>query len=414
MNILFVSHRLPYPPTDGSRVRAFHMIRHLASRGDVTVASLARSPAEYAAGQGLATYCRRLLIQPISRSAAAIHTVASLGTRTPASMGYFHSLGLQHQINQELATRSYGLIVVHSSSVAPYVKNIQTVPKLLDFVDMDSQKWLAYGQTRPFPLSIGYRLEAAKLQMAEAELSAHFDVCTCITPAELDSLRSYGSAPESGWFPNGVDLDYFSSDEMPNNGRDENTICFIGRMDYYPNAQAMVNFCKDVLPMIRRERSGAKLTIVGADPARAVRNLGKLEGVEVTGTVPDVRPYLQRAAISIAPMLIARGTQNKILEAMASGVPVVASKLAAAGIDGKPGEHYLVADAPGDFAAAVLQLLSAPRQRAALARAARRFVEQNYSWFHAMKQFDKFADICLNRRRTMAPVGLCKLACYQE
>ena len=414
MNILFVSHRLPYPPNDGARVRAFHMIQHLAKRGDVTVASLARSAAEYTAGRRLAIYCRRLLIQPISPAAAAIRTVASLGTRTPSSMGYFHSPALQHRINEELATRSYGLIVVHSSSVAPYVKHIQTVPKLLDFVDMDSQKWLAYGQTRPFPLSIGYRLEAAKLQTAEAELSAHFDVCTCITAAELQSLQSYGSARVSGWFPNGVDLDYFNANNNDND-YDCNNICFIGRMDYYPNVQAMSRFCEEVFPIIRRERPDAKLTIVGADPVRAVRKLGKLEGVKVTGTVPDVRPYLQRAAVSIAPMLIARGIQNKILEAMASGVPVVASRLAAAGIDAKPGEHFLVADMPENFAAAVLQMLSAPRRRATLARAARRFVEQNYSWGHAMQQFDKFVETCLDGRRTAAsPLGLGKLACFRD
>jgi len=280
---------------------------------------------------------------------------------------------------------------------------------------MDSQKWLAYGQTRPFPLSIGYRLEAAKLQAAEAELSACFDVCTCITAAELGSLKSYGSARISGWFPNGVDLKYFKSDNNPDNDYDSNEICFVGRMDYYPNAQAMSRFCEEVFPLIRRKRSGAKLTIVGADPVRAVRKLGKLEGVEVTGTVPDVRPYLRRAAVSIAPMLIARGVQNKILEAMASGVPVVASRLAAAGIDAKPGEHFLVADAPGDLAAAVLQVLSTPRRRAALARAARRFVEQNYSWVYAMQQFDRFVEICLDSRRTAAsPVGLGNLACYPE
>lgn len=199
MNILFLSHRLPYPPNDGARVRAFHMIQHLASRGDVTVATLARSPAEYLAGQGLAKYCRRLLIQPISRSAAGLRMVTSLGTLRPSSMGYFHSPGLQRRIDEELTARSYGLIVVHSSSVAPYVKNVKSAPKLLDFVDMDSQKWLSYGNVRPFPLSIGYRLEGVKLKIAESSLSSQFDVCTCITSAELASLMSYGCARASGF-----------------------------------------------------------------------------------------------------------------------------------------------------------------------------------------------------------------------
>lgn len=406
MNILFLSHRLPYPPNDGSRIRAFRIIRHLAGRGKVTVATLARSASERARGEGLQAFCARLIIESISPAMASLRTVACLAGTAPSSMGYFRSPALQRRIDHELKARAYDLVVVHSSSVAPYVENVNTA-KLLDFVDMDSQKWLAYGKARPFPLSLGYRLEGAKLERAEAALAARYDVCTCITPAELATLQSFGTARTSGWFPNGVDLEYFRPADDDGASCDTDLMCFVGRMDYYPNVRAMIDFCKGPLPIIRRHRPNVRLRIVGADPGRAIRKLARLPGVEVSGTVPDVRPYVRRAAVSIAPLGIARGMQNKILEAMAMGIPVIASRLAAGGVDARPGQDLLVADGPEPVAEAVLRLMTSPAEWRRLSHSGRRRVEQHYHWEQAMSRFDTFVDLCLASRSTAAtPAGV--------
>jgi glycosyltransferase involved in cell wall biosynthesis len=166
-------------------------------------------------------------------------------------------------------------------------------------------------------------------------------------------------------------------------------------MDYYPNQEAMLRFCRETLPLLRVHRPGLRLEIVGADPSAAVRRLGELPGVHVTGSVPDVRPYAQRSALSIAPLAIARGTQNKILESLALGVPVVTSRCAAGGVDALPGEHLLVADTPEEMRDAILSLLENPALRERFARAGRERVLSHHSWAHSMRTLDGLIQQCL-------------------
>jgi hypothetical protein len=169
-------------------------------------------------------------------------------------------------------------------------------------------------------------------------------------------------------------------------------------MDYYPNQECMFDFCAKVLPLLRQSRPGIKLTIVGADPSPAVKKLGELTGVSVTGSVPDVRPYLHRSALMVAPLNIARGTQNKILEAMAAGVPSVVSRIAAGGVDALPSEHLLVAGTPGEYASAILRVLENPAERARLAFAGRERMLSNHAWSNSMRRLDQIIERCLRQR----------------
>ena len=395
MQILFLSHRLPFPPNDGARVRAFHIIRHLSRRHEVTVAALTRSEDEVAAAGELAAHCREVITEGATRSMTLMRVASSLLTAEPASMRYFFSPRLARRIEDLMARRRFDLVFVYCSSVAPYVAHLQGMSKILDFVDMDSQKWLAFAEARAMPMSAGYRLEGRKLQRAEAALARQFDLCTCITPFELQTLRDYGTGVEAGWFPNGVDLDFFRPSAEH---QQADAVCFLGRMDYFPNKQGVTPFCQDVLPLIRAQRPQATFTIVGAAPPPQIRRLADLPGVTVTGTVPDVRPFLAQAAVSVAPLQIARGTQNKILEAMAAGVPVVASPPAARGVDARDGEHLLVAGDPRWFADAVVRLLADREKRNRLAQDARTHVERHYSWDAAMQTLDGLIAICVRDR----------------
>jgi hypothetical protein len=266
------------------------------------------------------------------------------------------------------------------------------VPKLLDFGDMDSQKWLLYAQHRRLPLAAGYWLEGTKLERTERALARQFDLCTCTTLAELDTLAGYATGVDCDWFPNGVDADFFQPSAAPH---DPDEICFVGRMDYFPNQQAVLWFCERVLPLIRARRPSAKLAVVGAAPPRSITDLAKTPGVVVTGTVKDVRPLVQRAALTIAPLIVARGTQNKILESMAMGVPVVASTAAARGVDAEAGRHLLTADSPEDFATAVLRVLDEPSERRRLAEAGRERVQTHHSWAASLQRFDAIAARCV-------------------
>lgn len=397
LNVLYICHRFPFPPKRGGKIRPFNMIRHLTSQGhNVTVCSLCRSLDEVNEGAGIAAHCRHYEMVLVNKVVQAARMVARLPFSTPSSMGYFYSFDLKRRIDRLLATEKYDLIFVHCSSVAQYVEDIKGIPKILDFGDMDSQKWLEYAHHKPFPYSLGYQIEGTKLQVAESQLASKFDICTATTRDEWETLRSYGTAKDTDWFPNGVDSDFF---KPSNEGYDPDTISFIGRMDYYPNQECMFDFCRNTLPLIRAQRPDVKLIIVGADPSPAVVKLGELPGVSVTGSVPDVRPYVLRSAVMVAPLNIARGTQNKVLEAMAMGVPVVVSRVAAGGVDAVDGVHFMVGNGPEEYAQACLTLMNDPAERARFAQAGRERMLTNHDWSASMQRLDGIVERLLTGYR---------------
>ncbi len=384
MRVMLLCHRFPYPPSSGAKIRSYHILKHLAQEHEVTLAAPFRSPQEREEGRGIEDQCHRVLAEEIPPLAARLRMIGNLMNRTPSSMGYFLSPRLLHRVREELAARTYDLVLAHSSSVAPYVADVRGPAKILDFVDMDSQKWLEYAKVRPFPLSLGYRIEGTKLRRAEEELARKFDACTCATPFEAQTLESYGTGVPAEWFPNGADVEYFRPSAEP---YDPDTICFVGKMDYFPNSDCMVDFCARTLPLLRARRPGIRLLIVGSDPTPAVRRLARIPGVTVTGAVKDVRPYVVRSAASVAPLSIARGTQNKILESLAMGVPVVSSEVAARGVDCVAGEHILVASTPEGNADAILRLLEDPAERRRFAEAGRARILSHHTWSRAMRRF---------------------------
>jgi polysaccharide biosynthesis protein PslH len=396
MRILYICHRFPFPPNRGGKIRPFHTIKHLHQNHDVTVASLTRSEEEDKQGEGLSEYCSRYISVRVSSGLQATRMFACLPTPEPSSMGYFYSPRLDWQIRQFVRIMNVDLIMVHCSSMAPYVAGMKGVPKILDFGDMDSQKWLEYGRFKSLPLSAGYWLEGQKLMRREKTFARQFDVCLTTTRRELQTLNSYGPTADTDWMQNGVDHEFFKANDT---APDPNTIIFVGRMDYYPNQECMVDFCRNTLPLLRARRPDVKLLIVGAAPSRQIQKLAELPGVTVSGSVPDVRPYMRRAAIEIAPLNIARGTQNKILEGMAMGVPVVCSELSAYGVDAEPGRHLLTASDPRGYAEAILHLLEDPDARQRLAKAAREQILRAHLWSSATRRLDRILYRCMIKAR---------------
>ena len=394
MKILYVCHRFPFPPKRGGKIRPFNMIKHLARENEVTVASLVRSSVEAKEGEGLSAHCAHYEMGRVRDPVQMLRMLARLPTPTPSSMGYFYSPTLAKRVRELLARNRFDLIFVHCSSAAQYVEHVEGIPKILDFGDMDSQKWLEYVRYKPFPLSLGYRLEGAKLERAEKQLARRFDLCTATTRAEWQTLEDYGTGAPTDWFPNGVDSEYFApTDES----YDPDTIAFVGRMDYYPNQECMFDFCARALPLIQAMRPGLKLLIIGADPSAAVQRLGTIPGVTVTGSVPDVRPYLRRAAVMVAPLNIARGTQNKILEAMAMGVPVVASRVAVGGVDATAPEHLLAASTVDEYRNAILRIVENPAERQRLSIAGRERMLSHHAWERSMQRLDGIIERCRAR-----------------
>ncbi|HAL39711.1 MAG TPA: glycosyl transferase family 1 [Polaromonas sp.] len=390
MNILYLCHRFPFPPKRGGKIRPFNMIRHLlASEHQVTVCSLVRSPDEAEEGRGIAPYCAGFEMAHVKEWVQVARMVMRLPVPTPSSMGFFYSPELAERVQGLLSSKKWDLIFVHCSSVAQYVEHVKNVPKILDFGDMDSQKWFEYANYKPFPLSLGYRFEGAKMLAAEKRLAQRFDLCTATTRAEWETLNGYATGADTDWFPNGVDADFFCPvDEA----YDTDTISFIGRMDYYPNQECMARFCEQTWPVLKGARPSMKLLIVGADPTPAMRKLGDLPGVTVTGSVPDVRPFIRKSALMVAPLNIARGTQNKILEAMAMGVPVVTSTIAAGGVDAESETHFLVADTPSAYAQAIMRIIDSPAERNRLAVAGRQRMLSHHAWPRSMARLEGIID----------------------
>jgi sugar transferase (PEP-CTERM/EpsH1 system associated) len=377
MNILVLCHRLPYPPKRGGKIRPFNMIRHLARRHRVTVATLARTKRELAEGRELRRYCHDLHVARISAAAGWGRFALHGFTRYPATFGYFYSPRLARTVQHLLATKDFDAILVHCSSMGPYVAGHRGCRKIMDYGDADSEKWFEYGRTAAWPLAQAFRLEGRRVRRYEQWLGTQFDVCSVNAPRERDVLGAYVPAPIHV-IPNGVDLDYFKPG--PRSRYSPRRLVFTGNMSYRPNVDAVRHLVTDILPRIRQEQPDVELYIVGMDPAAAVRKLADGDRVVVTGRVDDVRPYLDGAAVAVVPLRVARGLQNKVLEAMAMRVPVVASSAAHEGITAVPGRDLLVADTLELFSQSVVRLLREPETREAYAAAGRACVEQNHNW----------------------------------
>ncbi len=253
---------------------------------------------------------------------------------------------------------AFDAVIVHCAFVAQYVSESYGRVRILDYGDMDSAKWREYSLERNLPLSLGYGIEARKLRNYERNVASKFHHCTVTTHGEKEEFESLSTGVPCAVIPNGVDTGYFAKVDSEDSKLP--IITFLGRMDYFPNIDGVCYFAEEIFPLVQRQIADARFVVVGSDPSRRVRALERLPGVSVTGHVPDVRSYVKDAAVTVAPLRIARGTQNKILESMAMGIPVIATPQAAKGIQAVPGTHLLVAESPEKFAQDVVRLLSQP------------------------------------------------------
>lgn len=368
-DILFLAHRLPYPPDRGDRIRSWHILQALAKLGPVHVAALIDRDDD------------RRHIATVKRVAASVHVerrplrgiaiARALARGTPASVEAFRSARLARAVDGLFAAHDIGAIYAYSGQMAATVpRDLGERRFVMDFVDMDSAKFAA----RP---GLANGTEARRLLAWEHATAARADVSLFVSNAEAALFRASNPPGRIEVLENGVDLDHFGAVSTP--PRDA-LIVFTGQMDYPPNAEAVVRFTRDTLPRIRAAHPSATFAIVGRAPTIAVRALAD-DYVVVTGEVPDTRPWLARAAVVVAPLAQARGVQNKLLEAMAMGRPVVASRAAAEGIDAVDGRHFIVAD---DAAPPVIALLANPDSAEALGQAARARMEARYSWHSAL------------------------------
>jgi polysaccharide biosynthesis protein PslH len=377
MRILVLAQRVPYPPHRGDKIATYHYVRHLARRHEVAVACLADGRADLDNVAGLAPLVRSVdavVCSPTRRRARAL---AALAGGRPLTVAYFDEPELHARVRARLAAERFDAALVYGSGVAQYVEPYRDLPRVIQFSDLDSLKWRQYADAARPPKRWVYRAEAGRLLAYERRLAATFSRSLVCTERELAEFRRLIPGVPAEVVRNGVDLGRFRPVAA---GKDPLNLVFTGVMDYLPNVDGVVWFCRDVLSRVRAAVPGATFTVCGSSPAPEVVALGRLPGVTVTGAVADVAPYLARAAVAVIPVRIARGVQNKLLEAMAAGLPAVATAAAAAGVEAADGRHLFVADNPADFAAAVVRLLCDRRLRDEVGRAARAAVEAHYCW----------------------------------
>ena len=386
MNILFLAHRIPYPPDRGDKIRSWNILKHLGTLGRVHLACFADDEADAAhlpalrAAMGGALGEAHVEIRHTGRLAAGLK---ALRTGKPVSLTAFDSPRLRGFVERLLGQASVDALFVFSGQMAQFVPEEPGALFVMDFGDMDSAKFAEYA-ARGGPMRWVNAREAKRLFAFERAVAARADTSLFVSDAEAELFRRSVALPHADirTLQNGIDLDFYDP-AAPFERLDPGQgplIAFTGQMDYRPNVEAVAGFAEEAMPLIRRERPDARFAIVGRNPTPAVTRLDGREGTIVTGSVADVRSWVARADVVAAPLRMARGIQNKVLEAMAMARPVVASPSAFEGIDAEPDRDLIVADTPDDQARAVLALLADPARAAAVGAAARRRMESHYRW----------------------------------
>jgi polysaccharide biosynthesis protein PslH len=383
-DILFLAHRFPYPPDRGDKIRSWHILKALAQIAPVHVATLVDDERDVAHLPVLENICASVAWEYRKSSKLAAATVGLL-TGVPASVAAFASPALQARANAVLAAHDVETIFAFSGQMAQFVPtDLGGRRFVMDFVDVDSAKFLTYADQSAGLTKLANRFEGKRLAHFERTTALRADVSLFVSEAESDLFcvtAKLGSDRVQA-LENGIDLERYDPalPRVPVREGHEPLIVFTGQMDYRPNIDAVVSFARETLPLILAQRPDATFAIVGRAPAAEVRDLALLPGVTVTGEVPDPRDWLATADVVVAPLKLARGIQNKILEAMAMARPVVASPAAAEGIDAEAGVSLLVAPGVKSEAAAVLALLNDPARAQAMGNAARARMIARYSW----------------------------------
>ncbi len=394
--ILMLVHRVPFPPDRGDKIRSFHILKKLAQLGPVHLAAFADDARDMGFADALKPYTASRCIQE-RRPNKGLAAVQSLLKRTPLSVELFDNPRIRAYVRAKIASGIIDHVFVFSGQMAHYVPTGFGGGFTMDFVDVDSAKFEAYANDLPFwnPMHHVHAREGRLLSGFEARIARRADISTFVSEAEAALFRERTGLRQDQVLSlgNGVDLDFFNpaADVAPIAGASGAPLMvFTGQMDYRPNIDAVVHFAKQVLPKIRAFQPSARFIIVGRNPSPEVQALAQIEGITITGAVDDVRGWVAAADVVVAPLLLARGIQNKVLEAMAMAKAVVASPAAAEGIDAQADRDFRVATDASAMASAITDLLANPAKGQAMGVAARAQMVAHYSWDAQLARLPEF------------------------
>ncbi len=389
--LLYLVHRIPYPPNKGDKIRSYHILKHLSHNHRIHLGTFIDDEKDWEYVEKLKEICGETCFVKLNPQASRVRSLSGLIANQPLTLPYYRDAGLQKWVNNLLDTRHINNILVFSSAMAQYVNESCSTHCVIDFVDVDSDKWKQYSKTKPWPLNWLYRRESRLLLEYERKIAKAFDASAFVSETESDFFKQL--APETAakvtYFNNGVDAEYFSPENINTNPyqSDTDTLVFTGVMDYWANIDAVEWFAHNIFTLIRTQLPSVEFYIVGSRPTARVTALSALPGITVTGSVEDIRPYIAHAALVVVPLRIARGIQNKVLEAMAMEKTVIASPQAAEGIRALHSQELFVEDKEQNFADRIIaQIKNGPNMK--IGSAARARILKDYSWRRILDQVD--------------------------
>lgn len=409
-DILFLTHRIPFPPDKGDKIRSWHILHRLAHRHRVHLGCLIDDKADLAHIPMLQKLCVTCGFAELRRLGAVARSIGAVAKNEPLTFAHFREEELMTWVAATHRAHPIAAHFVFSSAMATYSEAIRDFRgiRIVDFVDVDSDKWAQYARSRRWPLSWVYAREARLLAHAERRIADNSHVALFVSEDESAFFRrTIGGRARVLSIPNGVDTTYFDPAREYPNPYPSNSPCvvFTGRMDYWANVDAVIWFCHEILPIVWRSLPETRFYVVGAQPSQAVKAIADGIHIIVTGRVADVRPYLAHAAFAVAPLRIARGIQNKAFEAMAMGKAVIATPQAFQGIEATPGQDILVADTAPRFAAAVTGLLRDVEARRRLGVQARALMISKYRWESRLNMLYGLIDLAEDGRPRFAAAG---------
>jgi len=393
VRILFLSQRVPFPPNRGDKITTSKLIERMRRKHSVRCVAFSHGEADAQGLRELAQLGIGIRSVPYRDTLAKLGALPLLFTRKPLTLGVYGSTALQAIVDEEIAQAD--LAYAYSSSMGAFLERHSGKPRVMHFGELDSDKWRQYAERGSPPMSWVHAREQRTLLAFERRIARSFSESVVCTPLEQRVFQEQIPGASCVVLRNGVDLERFHPRE---NASQPGELCFTGVMNYHPNAEGCAWFVHEILPLIRAKRPEARFTIVGSSPTRAVERLAEVAGVRVTGFVPDTRTELRRASVAVAPLRIARGIQNKVLEALAMGLPVVGTTSATQGVEGEPGRDFQVADDAQSFAARVVELLERPDEARALGQRGRAFVERQYDWENVLAPLEPLLERCAAAR----------------
>ncbi len=379
MKILFLCHRVPYPPDRGDRITTWHFLRHMLDAGhEVRLGCFSEEERDEESIAFLRTRCQQVAAPRMSRRWRKLWSLRGLLSGQALTVPFFADRRLGAEVDRWLAEWKPDLVYVYSSSMAQYVLGKKGVAKVMHFAELDSDKWRQYAAAGRGLAKWIYGREHRLLLQFEDAVARDFDLSIVVSEVERELFRDCIPGVDPFVLPNGVDVEHFAT--KGDAQREKHTLVFTGVMDYEPNVDGVQWFADACWPELKRDYPDAKLLIVGSRPVDSVKALAQRPGIEVTGRVPETPPWFDRASVAIAPLRLARGVQNKVLEAMSMALPVVSTTQASQGLGDVPRGTLRVANDPAAMVAAIRELFDDPSRARREGHAAAAFVRERFGW----------------------------------